>query len=334
MVSCLRARQAWIDTGTFTKAGKNPVLFKLPLVHQIAYEAGHPETVARFRAVQLPCGKCILCRKSRSQAVAVRAIKEASLYPQGSSFITLTFDDAHLASCCPHGLDHRQFQLFMKRLGKRLGKCPRFLMCGEYGSLTARPHFHAVLFGFVSSDPITYPDGTWCESKTILDAWSVGGVPLGSVRCTPCNDNRVFYVAGYTLKDQQVGRDDDWYDARGLTCPYQKWSRNPGLGFEWFRRFGSDCYHSGYDFDLDMPSVDSSVILGRKKVPFSCRYFDTKFALQNPAKFDKLRAYRIASTFADSVARDGQSAIDASNRLKNRAEIITRRLAAKQREVC
>ena len=72
----------------------------------------------------------------------MRCNHEASLYSV-NSFVTLTYDDEHLPG--DQCLDHRDFQLFMKRLRKRFPS--RFFMCGEYGGLNGRPHYHSILFG-------------------------------------------------------------------------------------------------------------------------------------------------------------------------------------------
>jgi hypothetical protein len=51
-------------------------------------------------------------------------------------------------------LDVSHFQKFMKRLRDRIKPLKiRFFHCGEYGDLTRRPHYHALIFGY------DFPDG-------------------------------------------------------------------------------------------------------------------------------------------------------------------------------
>ena len=67
-----------------------------------------------------------------------------------SAFITLTYADEYLPS--DGKLKYLDFQLFMKRLRKYCGKEISFFMCGEYGEKTARPHYHACIFGYDFDD--------------------------------------------------------------------------------------------------------------------------------------------------------------------------------------
>ena len=108
----------------------------------------------RGQSLDLPCGQCIGCRLERSRQWAVRCMHEASLYPE-NSFLTLTYDDAHL----PVGrtLVKSDFQDFMKRLRKSIvPKRVRYYHCGEYGEKFQRPHYHALLFGYSSPDRIIF----------------------------------------------------------------------------------------------------------------------------------------------------------------------------------
>ena len=80
--------------------------------------------------LELPCGQCIGCRLERSRQWAMRCLHEASLH-ENNAFITLTYDDSNL----PRGgsLDYSDFQKFMKRLRKRIGRKVSFYCGGEYG---------------------------------------------------------------------------------------------------------------------------------------------------------------------------------------------------------
>ena len=115
--------------------------------------------------VTIPCGQCIGCRLERSRQWAMRCYHEASLYDL-NCFVTLTFNDTHIAS--DGSLDHRDYQLFMKRLRKKFPKNKiRNYHCGEYGEQCrtcgqqrkycqckkyipspGRAHHHACLFNF------------------------------------------------------------------------------------------------------------------------------------------------------------------------------------------
>lgn len=279
---CLNPLTAWRDNGTMLASGKHPIIFKLP--HDFALIdsfLGH----SRYSEISIPCGKCFNCLKSKSHGLLVRAVKEASCY-DFNSFITLTVSDENLEKVFPNGsLIHRPWQLFLKRLGKRLGKCPRFLMCAEYGSKSLRPHYHAVLFGVRFTDICVYPDGSFTSSKLIQECW-----PFGQIQCADVNQERIAYVSGYTLKDYQLGRDHDFYDSLGLAYPYFKWSRNPGLGAVWFDKFFRDSYKLRDNWSDGVHSVDvvPHVVLGNKSSSFHIRYFDERLALRDPDRHAKL----------------------------------------------
>lgn len=337
-MNCLNPTQAWIVKGAKTANGRKVIIFSLPP------DARNPLYVdLRYQSIALPCGKCILCRKRRAFAIAVRALKEAACY-NDNSFITLTVDDAHMDEVFPgRRLCHGPWQKFMKRLRKRGIKC-RYLMCGEYGEHTHRPHYHAVLYGYSPSrprplsvgravgqtdllsglknpaagnpaagNPEQYYDerGCWHASRTLEEVW-----PYGQVMCDRLNDNRVMYVAGYQLKDDPSG---EWPS-------YVRWSRRPGLGADWFARFWTDMYQL-----VSPTSVDTSVIVGRRKVPWSCRYYDDKLSLISPRRYDILCACRemVGSSTGNNQLIE-QAALKA---LCNRVDVIKARLARRTRDL-
>ena len=131
---------------------------------------------------ELPCGQCAGCRLERSRQWAVRCVHESQMHER-NCFITLTYPDEFLP---PHGgLIYRDFQLFMKRLRKRIGYPVRFFMCGEYGELDQRPHFHAILFG-CDFDDRKYFSKTGSgyklyTSDLLIQLWGMGHCPVGNV---------------------------------------------------------------------------------------------------------------------------------------------------------
>ena len=102
-----------------------------------------------------PCGKCLLCRKRKANALAARAVAETNTCGVPPLFITFTYNNFNLPKT---DLGHQtlqkvDFQLFMKRLRSLLdGECIehnlRYLACGEYGHKTKRPHYHVLLWNF------------------------------------------------------------------------------------------------------------------------------------------------------------------------------------------
>lgn len=266
-MACMYPRVAYYDT----RVSPARVLFKPLPIWSVMDRL--PDGV---QSILIPCGKCFGCLKARSLSITVRAVAESRMH-LCSSFLTLTVDDEHLPLVFPHGLCHRPWQLFAKRLRKRIGSFT-FLMCGEYGSRTCRPHYHACIFGhrFVDSD---YDSNIGViASRLLRECW-----PYGNHMVDDLNSNRAAYVAGYTCKDFVLGRDRRWYKERSLGLPYVRWSRRPALGLRWLTSYYNDLLDDDFNFTF---SIDGKIF------NFGCRYFLEKFRFLLPEKFDTICAVR------------------------------------------
>lgn len=197
------------------------------------------------RPLLLSCGQCIGCRLERSRQWAVRCVNEASLY-DASSFVTLTYSDANLP--VRGMLRYRDFQLFVKRLRKRVGEV-RYVMCGEYGELNSRPHYHACLFGvwFEDREKIRLLGSENVYRSATLDkCWQLGGASFGAVTF-----ESAAYVARYCVKKVTGPAAQDYYhrvDEFGeydLPPEFLRCSLKPGIGARWLSRFEADVYPSG-----------------------------------------------------------------------------------------
>lgn len=217
-----------------------------------------PQGYVDLPLMKVPCGQCIGCRLERGRQWTVRMMHEASLHEQ-NCFLTLTYDEKHL----PKGgtLVKSDFQDFMKRFRKWLEpKRISYFMCGEYGSQKNRPHYHAIIFGFdfrgqryvpgQPSDPLDRlgacsrrhpPKGF--QSPELKELWPMGNNYVGTVTAQSCG-----YVARYCLKkvtgvqaDEHYRRiDPDTGEIFWLLPEYANMSTRPGIGKEWYARFGSD----------------------------------------------------------------------------------------------
>lgn len=198
-------------------------------------------------SLELPCGRCIGCRLGRAQSWAIRCSHEAQLYPV-NTFVTLTYDDAHLPA--HESLHYPDYQSFMRRLRKRYagvasvdGERPiRFFCAGEYGGQTARPHYHALLFNFVFEDAQKWGKGT-SRSASLEELW-----PLGSAVIAPVTPASVAYVARYALKKAYGASGESEYADRSTgevgarTPEFVRMSLRPGIGARWYEQFKSDLY--------------------------------------------------------------------------------------------
>lgn len=209
--------------------------------------------------LQIPCGKCIGCSTDRAKSWAVRMYHESTQHDQ-NSFITLTYSEA------PKALDKRHLQLFFKRLRKLYPL--RYFACGEYGSNTRRPHYHAVIFGqdFLAG-AIQLNDNLYTH-PTVEKVWGHGFVSMGAVTIQSCA-----YVAGYVQK--KVGDPDT----------FNLMSRRPGIGHNWIDQ------HKG---DLERTEV---VVIDGKESPVPKSYIS-----RHESTFEPLRNKRAA--FIKSLSPD------------------------------
>ena len=222
--------------------------------------------------VEISCQQCIECRIQRAAAGAIRCYHEAKSH-EVSSFVTLTYDPEFLPS--DGGLDHRHFQLFMKRLRDRSDFKIKMVMCGEYGETTARPHYHALLFGCDFSDRKFFKRtkiGHRLDTSELLDSlWQLGHATVGDVTYESSR-----YVCGYILKKVLGKAAPDHY--MGRRPEYITWGN--GIGANWFSQYGSASY------DHDFVVLDGK----RMKIP---RYYDVKYELVDSARFAVVKKERV-----------------------------------------
>lgn len=228
-------------------------------------------------SLTLACGQCVGCRLERSRQWAVRCMHEAQLHKR-NCFVTLTYSPEFVPA--DFSLNYSHFQLFMKRLRRKLGAV-RFYMCGEYGESTLRPHFHVCLFGLDFPDKLFYRGSG--ESKlytsAVLDSvWGLGFATIGEVTF-----ESAAYTARYVMKKvngdlapahyrRVVESTGEIVDVLPEFCHM---SLKPGIGYLWFSRFMSDVYPEGR-------------VVARGKSCLPPKYYDRKFAEADPLGFEWL----------------------------------------------
>lgn len=228
-----------------------------------------------LRAFQVRCGRCIGCRLDRSQGWAQRCMHESQLHKE-SWFVTLTYSEENV----PRELVYRHFQLFMKRLRRAKGAV-RFFMCGEYGERTARPHFHACLFGLSLDDLVLYKrlDSGFVlyTSKFLESVWQKGFCVVGAVSM-----DSAAYVARYCVK-KVVGKDAEAHYTRvddvtgeiySITPEFAHMSLKPGIGARWIEKYKEEVYGSGRAEVRDSVVVNGSY---QRPAKFYDRFLKSKF---------------------------------------------------------
>lgn len=161
--------------------------------------------------LQVPCGKCLACRISRSREWATRIVHEKDCHEE-SCFITITYDAVNLPN---DGSIHKsELQKFIKRLRKYLDKKIKYFACGEYGELYGRPHYHAIIFGLGIE-----------EAKEVLPiVWKKGLNHVGTVTYDSAR-----YVADYVFKSYNGEKAKEVYGDK--QPPFVLMSK--GLGKDW-----------------------------------------------------------------------------------------------------
>lgn len=233
-----------------------------------------------LQPLKLPCGVCPECQKNYYTSWATRGSRELARWPS-SVFITLTYDERHLPA--DNSLDKKAVQLFIKRVKKRFGSTLenpiRQIYCGEYGTLTKRPHYHAILFNcdFVDKIPKYKTDAGHqvFTSATLTTLWGKGLAEFGYAQ--PAS---VAYLFKYILKkisrkDQKKGpliieKDGITYE---VAHEFIESSRNPGIGAH---LRGSNSLKKGY---LTVNGV-------RTKLP---KYYLEDLRLNDPESYDQIQ---------------------------------------------
>ena len=179
--------------------------------------------------LKIPCGKCVGCRLEQSRQWAVRCMHEKRLHTY-SAFLTLTYADM------PPGnsLQLSDYQNFLKRLRNHYPAGLRFFGCGEYGSHTARPHYHLLLLNQDLADKKLVTSGAeynLYESKLLSKLWPHGHHALGDV-----SFQSAAYVARYCTKKSQNGKTV----TDGRVPEFVTMSRRPGLGTGYFDKYSNE----------------------------------------------------------------------------------------------
>lgn len=143
-----------------------------------------------------PCGKCPPCRSRRASSWSFRLMQQDRV-SNSAIFLTLTYDEQHIKRTPKHykTIRKRCLQLYFKRVRKLLPKTSglKYYACGEYGSKTYRPHYHAIIFN-ANYDAL---EQAWiCNSDEYGCGHRGCGKPIGQIKFGTVSDASV----GYTLK--------------------------------------------------------------------------------------------------------------------------------------
>lgn len=203
------------------------------------------------KLVEVPCGHCYQCKKTRAKEWAFRLMCE-QLDHKSAIFITLTYAPEFITNV-PYApppyyatLYPKDLTDFFKRLRFHLGERKfRYYACGEYGGETKRPHYHAILF-----------DLDYCDTPLIEKSWSQGFVKVEEV-----NVATISYVAGYVQK--KLYGSDTYPDC--ITPPFSRMSKS--IGKKFFSEHCEDIWKNGLHFQgfrIKVPRYYYKLLLDKK----------------------------------------------------------------------
>lgn len=141
---------------------------------------------------ELPCGKCLNCRINQRNIWTARLLLEQTQHDE-TSFLTLTYNEENLPS--DGLLKKRDYRVFLKKLRKQINKTDpdkriKYYLCGEYGTINDRPHYHLILFGYgcpnyglLKHDNIRKLNYYYPATIELLKCWPHGNIYNG--RATP-----------------------------------------------------------------------------------------------------------------------------------------------------
>ena len=200
---CLNPKLAWYEYRTIINKNKKLVWTKI-----LHFEKKKDINPDGKNVVSLPCGKCEQCKAAHAMEWGIRANEEAKQW-KNNCFLTLTYATKNLPK--KRSLREKDLTDFWKRLRKHetgfeewtyknKKETPiRYLACGEYGSKTKRPHYHAIVFNWKPND-LRYHKTTKLgdrlyTSKKLENIWQKGYCIIGKVTA-----DSAAYVARYTTK--------------------------------------------------------------------------------------------------------------------------------------
>lgn len=196
--------------------------------------------------VMVPCGHCLGCRTDQARGWAVRLVHEGvTLSP--AWFVTLTYAPENLPE---NGtLVPRDITLFIKKLRRMLeGERISYYIAGEYGEVTARPHYHAVLYGPRLLDRIHLSSRHGApvfRSPSLENLWGHGILEFTALTYAAAR-----YCASYVRKKVRMRDDPEHYsrvdpgtgELLSVEREFGRMSRRPAIGRKWIERFWTDVY--------------------------------------------------------------------------------------------
>lgn len=197
---------------------------------------------------QFPCGKCFNCLQRRASGWSFRLMIEDK-YAKSGYFVTLTYDNDNIPLTAKGYMtldrpgkkpgqkyaDLSHIQKFMRRIrfaqfGRSKGDL-KYYMCGEYGGISYRPHYHVIFFNLDVKYLIGSRDAKFTQMRFLeLDgkvpyecpSWEYGHITVGCV-----NQASVGYVLKYMSKPKRI----PFHENDDRVKEYSTMSKGIGLAY-------------------------------------------------------------------------------------------------------
>jgi len=225
-------------------------------------EAYHDQTM------EVPCGQCMGCRLAKTASWAVRIMHESKTH-EVNCFVTLTYDDEHIPK--NRTLEKKDLCNFFKRLRKKLHpRKIRYYACGEYGDLTERPHYHAIIFNYWPEDISLLKEtgyGKLYQSDEIESTWGKGMISVAE-----CSYETAAYTASYVTKKVTGKKSSEHY--QGRQPEYSVQSNRPGIGRAWYEEYKQEVW-------------DNNSVLARGREITAPQYYKIQLKKTDPERHFK-----------------------------------------------
>lgn len=212
----------------------SPITIRYTNIHTLA---------TRFKSIQVPCGKCMECKKRYQNDWMLRINEEIKAAGYKAVFVTLTYNENSVpivvdkeTGICYRSVCKRHVQNLIKRFRSRFkrkfGKdAPlRYFLTSEYGPRTCRPHYHAIFFGLDRHDLLPLIDD-WRERYGFVTADNVTGKPSAVAKYVAkyCSKGvfecpyiaQGFVAPTFHLMSKGIGK--SFVESSAVTCFYRDW---------------------------------------------------------------------------------------------------------------
>lgn len=292
--------------------------------------------------VEIPCGDCEQCKAKRSREWAERCMAESTEYKY-NQVINLTYNNENL----PYNefiidsetgeripsvfnsddnirvptLKYSDVVDFKKRLQRHFDyhygeQGIRFLVAGEYGETTKRPHYHIIAFNLNIRDLVdngyTKNGSKEYLSATIQKLWKKGNVTIGEV-----NQASIQYISNYCLKKIKALNVSTQYYHDGREKEFIRTSTMPGIGHKWLMEHADELYENGVAYigtDYGVREIRSS------------RYLDRKQAELDELRVNLIKESRKNLIMLREQTRATLSGVDIDTQRKNDARLFHERI--------